>query len=106
MTAILKVKPGVRLTGLKPEMCIVLDVVPAVFARKGYDCWLTCAVELREKGQHPKGGGLDFDSSTNVPEAIGNEIAVSVKAYLGDEFGVIWHGPRWHLHVQHPRPER
>lgn len=105
MTPILKVKPGVMLTGLRPEMCIVLDIVPVVFARKGYDCWLTCAVEVRTKGKHPLGKALDFDSSTNVPEDVGMEIARSTKAYLGDEFGVVWHGPRWHLHVQHPRPE-
>ena len=105
MNSILKVKPGVKLAGLRPEMCIVLDIVPVIFARKGYDCWLTCAVEVRTEGKHPHGRALDFDSSTNVPEEIGMEIARSAKAYLGDEFGVKWHGPRWHLHVQHPRPE-
>lgn len=105
MSPILKVKPGVKLAGLKPEMCLVLDVVPAIFGRKGYDCWLTSAVREGDPGKHGLGGALDFDSSTNIPRDIGNEIMVSVKAYLGDEFGVIWHGPRFHLHVQHPRPE-
>lgn len=104
MTSILKVKPGVKLAGLKPEMCIVLDVVPVVFARKGYDCWLTSAVRPGDTGKHGSGGGLDFDSSTHIPDSVGCEIAVSAKAYLGDEFGVVWHGPRRHLHVQHPRP--
>ena len=104
MTPRLKIKPGVHLAGIKPEMCVVLDLVPIVFASKGYDCWLTCAVEPRTEGQHPKGGALDFDSSTNIPLSVGIEIQTSVKAYLGNEFGVLWHGPRWHLHVQHPRP--
>ena len=105
VNAILKTKPGVVVAGLQPEMCRVLDTVPAVFARKGYDCWLTSAVREGDEGKHGKGKALDFDSSSNIPESIGNEIAVSVKAYLGDEFGVKWHGPHWHLHVQHPRPE-
>ena len=100
----MKIKPGVCLGGLKAEMCVVLDLVPIIFASKGYDCWLTCAVEPRPEGQHPKGGALDFDSSTYISSAVGMEIQASVKAYLGEEFGVIWHGPRWHLHVQHPKP--
>jgi hypothetical protein len=104
MTAIYKIKPGVQVDGLQAKMCIVLDIVPVIFERKGYDCWLTCAVEPRDEGKHPGGGALDFDSSTRIPEGTGREIQTSVKAYLGDEFGVKWHGPRWHLHVQHPRP--
>jgi hypothetical protein len=106
MTPRLKIKPGVKLAGLKPEMCVVLDVVPIIFASKGYDCWLTCAVEPRDKGEHPNGGALDFDSSNNIPHDTGKEIESSAKSYLGDEFGVLWHGPRWHLHTQHPRPRR
>ena len=104
MTPRLKIKPGVKLEGLQPEMCVVLDLVPTIFASKGYDCWLTCAVERRDVGKHPMGKALDFGSSTNVPYEMGMEIQRSVKAHLGDEFGVKWHGPRFHLHVQHPRP--
>lgn len=104
MTLILKVKAGVKIGGLQPEMSLVLDVVPAVFARKGHDCWLTSAVRPDDDGKHGQGRALDFDSSTNVSEKTGKEIERSVKAYLGDEFGVVWHGPRRHLHVQHPRP--
>jgi hypothetical protein len=104
VTPILKIKPGVQLAGIKPEMCVVLDIVPTVFARHGYDCWLTCAVEPREEGKHPYGQALDFDSSTNIPESVGREIQTMTKAFLGPGFGVIWHGPRWHLHVQCPPP--
>lgn len=103
MTPILRVKPGVRLGGLQPQMAIVLQIVPIVFARKGYDCWLTCAVEPRESGLHPKGLALDFDSSTNVPMNTGQSIAKDVKGFLGgklSEFDALWHGPRWHLHVE------
>lgn len=101
MTPILRIKPGVRLTGLKPEMSVVLDVVPIVFGRKGYDCWLTCAVEERDSGLHPEGKALDFDSSTNVPLDTGKEIERSAESFLGPEFDVDWHGPRYHLHVEH-----
>ena len=104
MTPRVKIKTGVELSGLQPEMCVVLDLVPTVFASKGYDCWLTCAVEHRDGGKHPQGKALDFDSSTHVPKSVGQEIERSVKAYLGERFGVVWHGPRWHLHVQTPPP--
>jgi hypothetical protein len=104
MTPRLKIKPGVKLEGLQPEMCVVLDLVPTIFASKGYDCWLTCAIEPRPEGKHPEGRALDFDSSTNIPPSVGQEIQTSVKSYLGEGFGVIWHGPKWHLHVQTPPP--
>ncbi len=104
MTAIYKIKPGVEVEGLKAKMSIVLDIVPVIFERKGYDCWLTCAVEPRDEGKHPTGEALDFDSSTHIPEETGIEIQTLAKAYLGPGFGAKWHGPRFHLHVQHPRP--
>ena len=104
MTPRLKIKPGVKLEGLQPEMCVVLDLVPTIFASKGYDCWLISAVRADDPGKHGKGKGLDFDSSNNIPHETGMEIQRSVKAHLGDEFGVIWHGPKFRLHVQHPRP--
>lgn len=105
MTPILKVKPGVKLGGIKPEMAIVLDVVPIVFARHGYDCWLTSAVREGDgPSKHDFGQALDFDSSTNISEEVGLKIACLAKTFLGNEFGTLWHGPYWHLHVQFPRP--
>jgi hypothetical protein len=104
VTALYKIKPGVDMTGLKPEMAAVLDIVPVVFERKGYDCWVTSAVRPGDPGKHGEGGALDFDSSTNIPHDVGIEIQRSVKAYLGPTYGVLWHGPRWHLHTQHPVP--
>jgi len=101
MTPLAKVVPGVRLKGLQPEMAIVLDVVPEVFGRFGYDCWVTSAVRPQSSGLHRLGLALDFDSSTNVPESVGQQIATRVSSYLGDGFDCLWHGPKWHLHVEY-----
>ena len=101
MTPILQISPGVKWTGIQPEMAIVLDVVPVVFFRKGHDCWLTSAVRPGDDGDHGDGRGLDFDSSTNIPYDTGKEIEASVQGYIGHEFYVSWHGPRWHLHTGH-----
>lgn len=106
MTPIIHIKPGVQLAGIRPEMAVVLDVVPIVFARNGYDCWVTCCVEPRSSGLHPKGLACDFDSSTDVVEETGHRIAVSAKSFLGDDFDIIWHraaGGRWHLHTEYDR---
>lgn len=100
MNAIYHVKPGVEMEGLDPSMAVVLDIVPTIFSRKGYDCWVTSAFRLGDSGKHGQGKGLDFDSSSSVPESTGNEIASMVSFYLGPSYYVAWHGPRWHLHVQ------
>lgn len=100
MTPILKVKPGVVLAGIQPEIIRVESVVATVFGRHGYDCWLTSAVREGDPGFHGKGLAEDFDSSTNIPESVGNEIERSVSAHLGDSYDVVWHGPYWHLHVE------
>ena len=100
MTAALHVKPGVRFTGLQLVMMQVLDVVPAVFARFGYDCWLTCAVEERDRGFHPTGRAADFDSSSNVPYEVGMKIRKATGRLMGTDYDAVWHGPRWHLHVE------
>lgn len=100
MTPILKIAPGVKMKGLQPMMCVVLDVVPGVFAMFGHDCWLTSAVRNGDKGKHGSGEALDFDSSTDVPHERGKEIAARAKGHLGIEFDCVWHGPRFHLHCE------
>lgn len=101
MTPMIQVKPGVKLTR-DTASAIVMQVVPTVFMRKGYDCWLTS--NLRDgDGTSLLDSGLawDFDSSTNIPLAVGEEIAFMVRQYLGMDFDVLWHGPRYHLHVEY-----
>ena len=105
MTQALKIKPGVRFEGLQPVMMRVLDTVPIVFSQWGYDCWLTCAVEERGSGFHPKGKALDFDSSSNIPYAVGMKIREATARLLGTDFDAVWHGPRWHLHTEHDPEE-
>jgi len=102
MTPLVQIKPGVRMAGVKPEMMVVLDVVPVVFARFGYDCWLTSCVRNGDgTSKHDSGEAMDFDSSVNVPEATGHEIAFRVNQTLSRDYDALWHGPRFHLHVEH-----
>ena len=99
----LNVKAGVQFDGLKDEMMKVLDVVPIVFAQLGHECWLTCAVQPRDSGLHPYGLALDFDSSANVTQSTGQEIAKRVREILAPGYDVVWHkagGGNYHLHVE------
>lgn len=101
---ILSVKAGVQFGGLKDEMMVVLDVAPIVFAQLGYDCWLTCACTPRDSGLHPHGLALDFDSSANVPQSTGHEMANRVREILGPGYDVLWHktaSGHWHLHTEY-----
>lgn len=109
MTPVLKVKAGVRWEGIQPPIGKVLDAAPEAFARFGYDCWLTCLVEPRGSGLHPKGLAGDFDSSSNIPEPVGKSIAETLRVMVGKGYDALWHRVKrkddtygaWHLHTEY-----
>ena len=84
------VKAGVRLSGLKQEMLIALDIITDVMDRYGYHCVLTSG---RDKGHsnyshHYKGLAIDVRSKHVTPE---QKIIVlhAIRAALGIEHQVI-----------------
>ena len=106
----IRLKPGVRLKELQPQMALAAHVVDGVF----YDfsileCWITSANDGRHSptSLHYRDGlcrALDF--RTHQTDLDGREVALrnEVKARLGDDFDVVLEdvgGPNEHLHVEY-----
>jgi hypothetical protein len=99
----LRIDDGVDWRGIEPEMAIVHQEAPKVFARHGFYCWVTSAVRDDPNSLHGYGLALDFDASVPVTEEEGLRMASELRANLGKQFQVLWHKtPRgnFHLHVE------
>lgn len=104
VNAELKLSESVSLRGIRPEMALVLQEVPKVFFRHGFDCWLTSGVRPKSRGSlHSVGLALDFDASTHITQEEGQLIADELGQNLSREYQVLWHKTKrgnWHLHVE------
>jgi hypothetical protein len=99
----LSLKPGVSLTGVKPEMVIGALVVSSVYQDHDLDCVITSATDGTHgrNSLHYVGLALDF-RTRNVPEEELPNLVNQIREALGDDFDVILHSS--HLHCEH-QPE-
>ena len=98
----IKLKHGVKLRGIRPEMVLGHGIVASVFA--GYD--LDCIVTSANDSKHGR-GSLHFDGSAldyrtrHIPET-GFDWAIfmqDIKDALGPEFDVVLESD--HIHVEY-----
>lgn len=101
----LKIKPGVHLTGLRPEMTPVLINAVAAFVDCGADAVVTAAVD----GSHSRGSlhyvglALDFRMKHVGPSEKAS-VAKTMTESLGLLYDVVWEdagGVNEHLHVEY-----
>jgi len=101
-----KIKAGVSLEHLTPQMALAADVVAAAYALLGYNAVITSGSDGDHKGQpvagdtvdpHYAGKALDFRTS-NVAPADLSHLVVLVKDALGEGFVVLLEND--HIHVQ------
>ena len=101
----MKLKKGVRIGNLSPQMVLACYIVEGVYRRlqPWYDCTIT-SVDDGVHGPrtlHGKGRAVDF----RTKDFNGNKYQLKneVKAALGDDFDVVLedlHGPQEHLHLE------
>lgn len=97
----LKLKPGTRILGIKPETVLAIAVAQSVFDSKGYDCTITSGVD----GRHSRGSrhysGYAFDLRTrHLPDTDAKQrIHLLLKQALGADFDVILEPT--HIHVEY-----
>lgn len=99
-TPMVTVKPGVRLRGLSPAMCIAHSVVSSAMLSNGVHCIITSATDgLHSRGSwHHCGEALDYRTSHIAPELLRKLVSQIAKA-LGPHFDVVLEPT--HLHVEH-----
>ena len=102
----MKIKPGVRLIGLTPQMVLAAIVVNDIFWSLSLECVITSCNDGKHSSQslHYKGQAMDF--RTHYPQLDGKEIWLrnKVKDALGDDFDVVMEAigtPNEHLHVEY-----
>jgi len=101
----LRLKAGVRLADLAPQMVLAAVVVDSIYTANGnLECWITSANDSKhsERSWHYKGRALDFRTKTYAGDRV--ELLNEVKEDLGADFDVLLEGlgtDNEHLHVEY-----
>lgn len=103
----IKLKSGVTLLGLVPQMNVALQAADALYERYGVDCVITSGNDGRHssKSRHYSGMALDLRvRNLPDPEADGRQIASELNEALGIDFDVIFEGDHIHVEWEARRP--
>ena len=97
----LKIKPGVRILGLKPELLLGIMIVERGYAIHGIKCVITSIVD----GKHSRGSihyaGYACDFRTrNIPAHMVDLVYKKLKEALGADFDFIYEQDHFHLEYQ------
>lgn len=107
----MRLKAGVKLTDLKPQMALGAVIVRDVYAALDPSC--SCTVTSANDSKHSDGSlhyyGRALDFRTHDFSADKAMLRAKVKEALGDEFDVVLEGvgtPNEHLHVEYEGDRR
>ena len=98
----MKLKPGVRLEGLSPQMALAALIVQSCY--DSASCTITSANDGQhsEKSLHYSGNALDFRTKDYFGDK--RMLVNAVRKALGPEFDVVFEDegtPNEHLHVEY-----
>lgn len=107
----MKVKDGVILAGLVPELDDALAVVEECYAQVGAECWITSGRDGVHHGSPVEGGTRDphYEGKAvdvrlwNVPLEHRAQLIANIRDRLGPEYVVLWENrgqPGEHAHIQ------
>jgi hypothetical protein len=101
----MKLKHGVRLAHLSPQMALAAVVVWDAFSRFRVECVVTSANDSKHstKSKHYIGDALDFRTKYDALNGREQELRDEVKACLGEDFDVVIEAvgtENEHLHVE------
>ncbi len=96
----MKLKSGVRLLGIKPELLIAIQVANDIWSKYGQELVITSGVEGAHKvgSKHYSGYGVDL-RSRYFSENTKTKVVQELKDSLGSEFDVISH--KTHIHIEY-----
>jgi len=101
----MRIKPGVRIAGLRPEMILCLHICDEVYKTYGYLMTITSAVDSKHGSGslHFVGAAVDLrtrDLSANHTSVIKTEMDEA----LGDDFDVVLEHNHFHIEFQPKTP--
>ncbi len=100
----MRLKPGARIFGLRPEMVIALMVAEQVCQSQGYEVVITAGIngQHRRASYHYSGNGVDIrienprDPSKFLPDP--EKAAMEIQERLGRDYNVILEHDHIHIH--------
>ena len=102
----MRLKAGVKLAHLSPQMALGAAIVAAVYSRFGVECVVTSANDSKhsQRSKHYVGDALDFRTKQATLDGREEDLREEVKAALGDDFDVVLEDvgtDNEHLHVEY-----
>ena len=93
----MKIKKGVRVGGLQPEMILAIMIVEPISVSFGQDFCITSALDGKHSktSRHPLGFAVDVRSRDMTDDA---RAGLAMQEALGDEYFVLVE--RNHIHIQ------
>ena len=94
----MKIKAGVQVGGLQPEMTLALITVHGILMKHGQELVITSATDSKHsnKSRHYIGYGLDL-RSRDVPEGDRDQVAKEMGSALGFEYYVAFEVDHFHI---------
>jgi hypothetical protein len=95
-----KLKPGVRLTGIRPEILFALIAAERAYNRAGHDLVVTSCVDSKHSrgSLHYSGAAVDL-RTRDVPADVMQAIVAEIREALGTDFDVVLEPD--HLHAEY-----
>ena len=96
----LKIKEGVELQGLQPQMFIAVTVADEVYEEFGLECVITSALDSQHGAHslHYKGFAVDLRTK-HIPDARNKSvISDKIQSRLGSQFQVVLEND--HIHIE------
>jgi hypothetical protein len=103
----LKVKPGVTLLGLQPQMLVALMAAHDLYTSRGVDCVITAGNDgvHSETSEHYAGRAIDLRTNNLPnPSVDGPAIAHELTEALGADYQCIFERDHVHLAYKPKRP--
>lgn len=100
----MRIKAGVRVLGLRPEMAVAIIVAREVFAQHKVELVITSIIEgTHERASlHYTGCAADLRRPTSQPDA--EAVVRDLRDALGDDYDVILEGDHIHVEFQPKQP--
>ena len=94
----MKIKAGVQIAGIQPEMTLALQIVEPILISYGQELVITSATDSQhsKKSRHYIGYGLDL-RSRDISEEARDSVAQEMSEALGSEYYVAFEVHHFHL---------
>ena len=92
-------KPGVRITGMRPEILLAAVAAMEAYRAAGHDLMVTACVDGKHMAGslHYAGAAIDLRTRDVVPADV-QKLITQIKTCLGDDFDVLLEVD--HLHIE------